>query len=101
LREFTQNSLTEARQQLASATADREAFIQQWFSNLSQELVQTRGTWDTAKAQYDKAIKHQELVRLTASEPAVVLTLAKVSAGSVLQSGNLSSESTETHHPNV
>lgn len=88
LKEFTQNSLTEARQQLASATADREAFIQQWFSNLSQELVQTRGTWDTAKAQYDKALKHQELVRLTASEAAVVLTLAKVSVGSVLQSGS-------------
>jgi membrane fusion protein, hemolysin D len=37
--ENTRNSLTEAKQSLESATADAEAFKQQWSSQLSQELV--------------------------------------------------------------
>jgi HlyD family secretion protein len=35
-----------------------------------------------------KALKHQDLVRLTAPEPAVVLTIAKLSVGSVLKEGD-------------
>ena len=85
--ENTSNSLVEAKQGLASARADREAFKQQWSSALSQELVTARGQLDTAKAQYEKAAKHQDLVRLSASEPSVVLSLAKVSVGSVLNPG--------------
>jgi len=84
----TRNSLLEAKQTLAALEADREAFVRQWSASLNQELVTARGAWDTAKAQYNKALKHQELVRLTASEPAVVLTMAKVSVGSVLQTGS-------------
>jgi HlyD family secretion protein len=85
--ENTRNSLTESNQTLASAVADAEAFKQQWSSQLSQELVKARSDLDTAKALYDKALKHQDLVRLTAAEPSVVLTMAKVSVGSVLTPG--------------
>jgi hemolysin D len=85
--ENTRNSLAEAKQSLESATADAEAFKQQWSSQLSQELVKARGDLDTAKALYDKALKHQDLVRLTAPEDSVVLTMAKVSVGSVLTPG--------------
>ena len=88
LMDYSRNSLLETKQTLTAIEADREAFVRQWSANLNQELVTARGTWDTAKAQYDKALKHQELVRLTASESAVVLTMAKVSVGSVLQSGS-------------
>lgn len=86
--ENTRNSLVEAKQSLNSAVADREAFRQQWYSQLSQELVDARGKLDSAKAQYDKALKHQDLVRLTAPEDSVVLTMAEVSVGSVLTSGS-------------
>jgi HlyD family secretion protein len=85
--ENTRNSLAEAKQGLESATADAEAFKQQWSTQLSQELVKARSDLDTAKALYDKALKHQDLVRLTAAEPSVVLTMAKVSVGSVLTPG--------------
>ncbi len=85
--ENTRNSLAEAKQGLESATADAEAFKQQWSTQLSQESVKARTDLDTAKAQYDKALKHQDLVRLTAGEPSVVLTMAKVSVGSVLTPG--------------
>jgi HlyD family secretion protein len=86
--EFDHNSLVEAQQTLASLTADREAFIQQWSTQLSQDLVTARNNLDTARAQLDKAMKHHELVRLTAAEPSVVLTVAKLSVGSVLKEGD-------------
>ena len=86
--EFSRNSLTEARQSLTSIQSDREAYIQQWSTNLSQELVKARGDRDTASALLEKALKHQDLVRLTAAEPSIVLTVAKLSAGSVLKEGD-------------
>lgn len=84
----THNSLLEAEHTLQSLVADRNAFIQQWRAQLSQDLVQTRNSLDTARSSYDKAVKHQDLVRLTAAEPSVVLTLAKLSVGSVLKPGD-------------
>lgn len=86
--EFGHNSLVEAQHTLASLTADREAYIQQWSTQLSQDLVTARNNLDTARAQLEKATKHQDLVRLTAAEPSVVLTMAKVSVGSVLKQGD-------------
>nr|WP_166474151.1 HlyD family type I secretion periplasmic adaptor subunit [Bradyrhizobium symbiodeficiens]QIO98803.1 HlyD family type I secretion periplasmic adaptor subunit [Bradyrhizobium symbiodeficiens] len=84
----THNSLLEAKHTLESLMADRNAFIQQWRAQLSQDLVQTRNNLDNARSSYDKAIKHQDLVRLTAAEPSVVLTMAKLSIGSVLKPGD-------------
>ena len=84
----THNSLLEAKHTLDSLMADSRAFIQQWKAQLSQDLVQTRNNLDTARSAYEKAIKHQDLVRLTAAEPSVVLTLAKLSIGSVLKPGD-------------
>jgi HlyD family secretion protein len=86
--EFDYNSLVEAEHTLASLMADREAFIQQSAAQLSQDLVTARSNLDTAQASLEKAIRHHELVRLTASEPSVVLTVAKVSVGSVLKEGD-------------
>lgn len=86
--ENTHNGLLEAEHTLASLAADRDAFKQQWFAQLSQDLVTTRNNLDTAKAAYEKAAKHQDLVRLAAAEPSVVLTLAKLSVGSVLKPGD-------------
>jgi HlyD family secretion protein len=86
--ESTHNSLAEAQQTLASSKADREAFIQQWSTQLSQDLVTARNNLDTAKAQLEKAAKMEDLVRLTAPEASIVLTVAKVSVGSVLKQGD-------------
>ncbi len=84
----THNTLLEAQHQLDSLKADRKAFIEQWNAQLSQDLVTTRNSLDTARSAYDKAVKHQDLVRWTAAEPSVVLTLAKLSVGSVLKPGD-------------
>ena len=87
--EFGHNSLIEARHQLDGYKADRAAFIQQWFSQISQDLITARNSRDGAISQLEKATKHRDLVRLTARERAMVLGLAKaVSVGSVLKEGD-------------
>jgi len=86
--DFDHNSLVEAQNSLASAIADRAAFVQQWSTQLSQDLVTTRNSLDLARAQFDKAAKHKDFVRLTASQPSVVLTMAHLSVGSVLREGD-------------
>ncbi|MGU3661022.1 HlyD family type I secretion periplasmic adaptor subunit [Methylobacterium fujisawaense] len=82
------NAMVEARQQLSSLQADRDAFLQQWLSQSSQDLVTAQGTRDTAVAQLSKAARHKDLVQLHAPADAVVLTRAKLSVGSVLREGD-------------
>jgi HlyD family secretion protein len=84
---FDHNSVVESEQLLASQRADKEAYIQQTRTTTTLDLVKARNDLDTAVAQLDAALKHQELVRLTAPEASVVLSVANVSVGSVLQIG--------------
>jgi hemolysin D len=83
--DFDRNGLIESEHQLAATIANRDAFIQQWTGQVSQELVTARNALDTARQQLAKAAKHQDLVRLEAPEDAVVLKMAKLSVGSVLK----------------
>jgi HlyD family secretion protein len=86
--DFDRNALSEAEHQLASTTANRDAFVEQWSGQVSQELVTARNALDTARQQLTKASRHQDLVRLEAPDEAVVLKLAKLSVGSVLKEGD-------------
>ena len=82
------NSLIEAQHQLSSIRADREAFVQQWRGEVSKEIVSARNTRDGAQAQLEKAQKHKDLVRIVATDDAIVLSVAKLSVGSVLKDGD-------------
>jgi membrane fusion protein, hemolysin D len=86
--EFDHSSLQEAQHQLDGAKADRAAFIQQWFSQISQDLILARNNRDTAVSQLEKADRHQDLVRLIAPQRAMVLEVPKLSVGSVLKEGD-------------
>ncbi len=86
--ENAHNTANEARHQLASLRADREAFVQNWLTQVSQDAVTARNTRAQATAQLEKAQKHKDLVRLVAPEDAVVLSVTKLSVGSVLRSGD-------------
>jgi hemolysin D len=83
--DFDRNALNEAEHQLASTVANRDAFVEQWSGQVSQELVTARNALDNARQQLAKASRHQDLVRLEAPDDAVVLKLAKLSVGSVLK----------------
>jgi hemolysin D len=86
--EFSRNSLVESQHQLQATTATRNAFVQQWLGQTSQELVTARNQRDTALQQLEKATKHKDLVRLEALDDAVILKMAKLSVGSVLKEGD-------------
>lgn len=86
--EFDHNGLVESEHQLDAAISNRDAFVQQWLSQVSQELLAARNSRDAAREQLAKAIKHKDLVRLEAPDDAVVLKLAKLSVGSVLREGD-------------
>jgi HlyD family secretion protein len=85
--DFDHNMVIENQHALASLKDTRESFIQQFRATTSQDLVTARNSLDTAAAQLQSAMKHRELVRLTAPEPSIVLSVAKVSVGSVLAPG--------------
>ena len=82
--EFDRNASLESQHQLDSTTATRDAFIQQWLGQISQEMVTAQGSRDAAMEQLTKATKHQDLVRLEAPEDSMVLKIAKLSPASVL-----------------
>ena len=86
--EYERNALVESKHQLEATTATRDAYREQWFGQASQELVTARNQRDAALQQLEKATKHKDLVRLQATEDAVVLKMAKLSVGSVLKEGD-------------
>ncbi len=83
-----QGGIFEAQHQLQAAKADRDAFVQGWNVALTQEIITAQNQLDGAVASLEKAARRQDLVRLTAPRQAVVLTLSKLSAGSVLKQGD-------------
>ena len=86
--EMDRNSLVETQHQLEALAATKTAFIDQWQGQTNQELVTARNQLDNAKQQLEKALRHQDLVRIYAKEDAVVLKMAKLSVGSVLKEGD-------------
>lgn len=85
--ESNKNALSESEHQLKSLRADREAFRQQWLGAISQELVAAKTSRYDVASQLEKAVRRQDLVKLSAPEDAIILTVAKLSVGSILKEG--------------
>jgi hemolysin D len=90
-----QRGLDDARAQVQGAvrdlqalTAERDGYDQQWHGQVSQDLAEGGRKLSDAEEQLHKARLRQQLVELRADAEAVVLTVAHVSVGSVLQSGD-------------
>jgi HlyD family type I secretion membrane fusion protein len=77
-----------ADRDLQQMMAEREAFEQQWKAQVSQELHERSRSLNDAKESLRKATLRRRLVELRADQDAIVLTVAKVSVGSVMQSGD-------------
>jgi HlyD family secretion protein len=86
---FDQNGIVANQHLLNSTVANRDAFIQQWMGQVSFELVNARNQLDAAREQLNKAARHKDLVKIYAPDRAVVLRLAKLSVGSVLNVGDV------------
>ncbi|WP_407174838.1 HlyD family type I secretion periplasmic adaptor subunit [Bradyrhizobium sp. STM 3562] len=77
-----------ARRDLEALKAERDAYEQNWLAEVSQKLSEQTQKLADAREQLNKARLRHQLVELRASRDATVLTVAKVSVGSVLQSGD-------------
>jgi HlyD family secretion protein len=76
----------EASRKLGSLQAERETYVQHWRTQASQELAEASQKLMQAEQQHTKANLHNQLVVLTAPRDAVVLSVAKLSVGSVVTS---------------
>jgi hemolysin D len=77
-----------ARRDLEALKAEREAYEQNWLAEVSQKLSEQMQKLADAREKLNKARLRHQLVELRANRDATVLTVAKVSVGSVLQSGD-------------
>jgi hemolysin D len=89
-----QDSLENARHQqlggqrdLAALVAERNGFIQNWHNDVGEKLTDALGKLSDARESLNKAQLHRQLVELRAETDGTVMTVAKVSVGSVLNPG--------------
>ena len=89
-----QDSLDNARQQqvgaqrdLAALIAERNGFIQSWHNDIGDKLTDALGKLSDARESLNKAQLHRQLVELRAEQDGTVMTISKVSVGSVLNPG--------------
>ncbi len=86
LKDAEQNG-AEAKLALSTLEAERDAFVRGWGGDASQQLSVVAGKLNDAREQLNKAVRRRQLVELRSDVDAVVQSVAKVSVGSVLQSG--------------
>lgn len=82
-----ESDAAQATRELAALRSERDAFVQRWNGQNSQELADTRSQLVQAQQAHAKADRNSELLVLTAPRDAVVLSVGKFSLGSVVASG--------------
>ena len=89
-----QDSLDNAKQQeigalrdLAALVAERNGFVQNWHNDIGEKLTDTLSKLSDARKSLNKAQLHRQLVEMRAGQDGTVMTVAKVSVGSVLNPG--------------
>lgn len=82
-----QHTADSAKLQLAAMRSERDAYVQGWKADAAQSLSTAAQQLNDAREQLNKANLRRQLVELRADRDAIVQSVAKVSVGSVLQSG--------------
>lgn len=78
---------SQADRDLQALQAERDAYNQQWRSQVAQDLTEQSRKLSDAKENLNKAVLRRQMVELRADRDSIVLNIAKVSPGSVMQSG--------------
>jgi hemolysin D len=76
-----------ATRDLSAMIAERDGYVQSWHSDAAQQLADAVSKLADEREQLRKAQLRRQMVELRADRDATVLTIAKASVGSVLQSG--------------
>ena len=83
--EMATNKQIEIRRELAALEAEKLSFQSGWRQKLMEELLTVSRERDAVNEQLQKAGKRNKLVELTSPADAVVLEIAKLSQGSIVQ----------------
>jgi hemolysin D len=76
-----------AKAELAAMIAERDAYDQNWRVQIAQALSEGSRKLSDARESLNKALLRRQLIELHAERDGTVLTVAKVSEGAVLQTG--------------
>lgn len=76
-----------AQRDLAALIAERNGYVQNWHAELADKLTDALGKLSDARESLNKAQLRRQLVELRAQQDGTVLTISKVSVGSVLNPG--------------
>jgi hemolysin D len=81
------NREQEIKRELASLEAEKTAFKKSWRQKMMEDMLLTSRDKNSVTEQLQKADKRKKLVTLISPSDAVVLDIAKLSRGSVVQGG--------------
>ncbi|MDE2515243.1 MAG: HlyD family type I secretion periplasmic adaptor subunit [Rhodospirillales bacterium] len=76
-----------ATRDLSAMIAERDGYVKSWHADVLNKLSEAASKLADARGALDKARLHSQLVELRADRPSTVMSVAPVSVGSVLQSG--------------
>ncbi|HEX3860625.1 MAG TPA: HlyD family type I secretion periplasmic adaptor subunit [Stellaceae bacterium] len=82
-----QQTAEAAKRDMAALTAERDGYIQNWRADVGEKLSDAGRLLSDAQELLKKARLHSQMVELRAERDGTVLSIAKVSPGSVMQSG--------------
>jgi len=85
--ESAEQQLQAAQSDLSALTAERDGYVQSWHADIAEKLADAIGKLSDARESLNKAQLRRQLVELRADRDSTVLTIGKVSIGSVVSAG--------------
>jgi membrane fusion protein, hemolysin D len=84
-RDTSEGEQQQLRDEIAAATAEREAFVDEWRRKLAEAMAETRGDLEATAAQLSKARLRHRMAVLRAPRDSIVLAVAERAEGAVVQ----------------
>ncbi|ACI51219.1 type I secretion membrane fusion protein, HlyD family [Gluconacetobacter diazotrophicus PA1 5] len=85
---LAQHDGASVRSKLQALVAERQGYIETWKADIYHDLSDAQHKLSTADSDYQKAKLRKSMTVLKAQNDAIVLTIAKLSTGSVLTTGS-------------
>jgi hemolysin D len=84
---FAEQTEESAKRDQAALEAERNSYVQGWRADVSQKLSDSTNKFSEVREQLNKAKLHRQMVELRSEVDAIVQSVARVSVGSVMQTG--------------
>jgi hemolysin D len=85
--EAADHAVIGSQRDLAALTAERDGYVQSWHADIAEKLADATGKLSDARESLNKAQLRRQLVELRADRDATVLSVGKMSIGSVISAG--------------